>query len=86
MPLRHGGRVLVEEAGQPQVQNLEDAGPAQQQVGRLHVAVNQPGRVGVLQAVGGLADVVGGAGRVEPAAAGDQLLQIDAVTYSMTRK
>ena len=69
----------MEKAGQAEVQHLDDSASAEKQVGRLDVAVDEAGRVGVLQPVGGLADVVGGADRVEPAAARDQLLQIDAV-------
>jgi hypothetical protein len=53
------GRV-VEEAGQAEVEDFDRTRPVEEQVGRLDVAVDQAGLVGVLQAEGGLADVVGG--------------------------
>ena len=71
--------VVVEEAGQAEVEDLDDAGAVHEQVGRLDVAVDQAGLVGVLQAEGGLMDVVGGANRVKRAAALDQVLEADAV-------
>ena len=53
--------LLAEETGQAHVENFDHARPVEHQVGRLDVAVDQPGLVGVLQSQGGLADVVGGA-------------------------
>ena len=51
--------LVVGEAGQAQVEHLDHALRVDQQVGGLDVAVDQAGLVGVLQAVGRLADVVG---------------------------
>ena len=69
----------MEEAGQAEVENLDDAGAIHEQIGRLDVAVDQAGLMGVLQAEGGLVDVMGGAIRVQGAAALDEVLQTDAV-------
>ena len=66
---------VVEEAGQAHVEDLDDALAVQQQVGGLDVAVDQAGLVGVVQAEGGLADVVGGARHVHRPAALDDVLQ-----------
>ena len=52
--------LVVEEAGQAHVEDLDDAVAVDEDVARLDVAVDQAGRlVGVLQAEGRLADVVG---------------------------
>ena len=50
-----------------------------QQVGRLDVAVDQAGQVGVGQALGGLADVLGGAGVAQRPFRLDDLLQVPAL-------
>ena len=57
----HGqaGVVIVGESGQPQVEDLDDVPLVDQQVGRLDVAMDQPVRMGIRQALGRLADVVG---------------------------
>src|SRR5262249_7430887 len=68
--------LVVEEARQAHVEDLDDAVAIDQDVARLDVAVDEPGRVvGVLQAEGRLADVMGGAQHVHRAGALDDLLQ-----------
>ena len=69
----------MEEAGQPQVEDADRAVAVEQDVGRLDVAVDQAGLVGVLQPLGRLADVVGGAIDAQRPEAGDDVLQADAV-------
>src|SRR5207248_1106003 len=67
------------EPGQAQVEDLDDAGAVHQQVAGLDVAVDQAGGVDVLQALGRLGDVVGGAPRAERAALAHQVVQADAL-------
>ena len=52
--------LLVAEAGQPHVENLDHALGVNQQISRLDVAVDQPGVVRMLQPASGLGDVVSG--------------------------
>ena len=70
---------VVEEAGQPHVEDLDHAGTVHQDVARLDVAVNEPGPAGVLQGLGRLADVVAGALDAQRAPAADDVLQAGAV-------
>ena len=73
------GLVLVRDARQSQVGDLEHAFAVDQQVGGLDVAVDQSHLVGKSQAVGSLRDVVRGQPILEGAVAIQQRLQAGAV-------
>src|SRR5262249_52345138 len=55
-----GIHVLVEEAGQAHVEQLDATAAVEQKGAGFQIAVDQTGGMGVLQAVGGLTNVVGG--------------------------
>ena len=70
------GLLVVREQGQAQVENLHHPLLIDQQVGGLHVAVNQAGIVGVLEALGGLGDVVAGHSQRQRPIVLDDVLQV----------
>src|SRR5262245_56321887 len=59
------GRVLVEETRQAHVQDFHGAGPIEQQIAWLDVAMDKSGFVRVLEPKRGLANVMSGTGRFE---------------------
>ena len=59
-----------EQSGQAEVEHLDRAVPVEEQVGRLDVAMDPAGLVGVLQTAGRLGDVVGRRRRIDRARAG----------------
>ena len=69
-------RLLAMKSGQAQVQHLQLSLGREHQVRRLHVAVDQPVFVGVLQPQGGLAGQLAGVTDRERPAAADQLCQV----------
>ena len=56
---RSARTIILGESGQPQVEHLDAPVLVRPAVGRLDVAMDQPGVVGVLQAHGRLGDVIG---------------------------
>ena len=81
VPIRRLGQVadLVGEAGEPQVQDLDDPRAVDQQVRRLDVPVDQAGLVGVPEPPRRLLDVMGRPERVHRPVDGDVILQVDPV-------
>jgi hypothetical protein len=71
--------VVVEEPGQAQVEDLYNALAVNEDVARLDVAVDQPGRVRMLQANGRPVHVVAGARHVHRPGLADNVLQAGAV-------
>ena len=70
---------LVDEPRQAEVENLHDVLLIDQQIGRLHVAVDQARLMRMGEALGRLADVVGGGDVIQRAVALDDLLKIAAL-------
>ena len=82
---RQRGFLAVGEFGQSQVQHFDRALGVDQQIGRLDVAVDQAGFVGMFQSVGRLGDVVGGQIVVQRPSSLTMFCRSRPSTYSMTR-
>src|SRR5262249_6587708 len=78
LPGQSGGRA-PDQPGQPQVEDFHHAATVEQDVGGLDVAVDPAGQVGVLQPVGGLADVVRGADDIHRPVRADDFAECAAV-------